>query len=392
VTDGNKGHRQRLKERFLLGESDALDDEALLELLLTYAIPQKDVQPLARGLLDSFGGLDQAFAADYDALRAIDGIGEHAAVLLRLIGYIGAEHPSVPRALVAGSVERSPRCPPVPGPRGRTTGTGETPALPGEQRGERPALPGTETSWRAVEPYNANNASKAGLFAETELALLTYGRLGDLAATLSEMRDGALPQRSRATRVAITRTIQERLTAWGPPAWVCRDLVACAREGRTADLRLLLLLHTVRQDPFLYDVLQGVVWLRWREGRTAIGRVDVQRFLDAAGSAHLEIERWSLATREKLAGNALTIPRDYGLLQGARGGAVKHIVEPVISPRAAAHLGRLLAAEGFPIEEAPNHPDWRIWLVDAPRARALLASGSADVLPAPAAQRGERPW
>lgn len=377
MTNGSKGHRQRLKERFLLQTPDALGDEALLELLLTYAIPQKDVRPLARRLLDNFGGLDQALVADYDALRAIDGIGEHAAVLLRLIGYIGAEHPPAPLALVAGSADVSPV--PVVHPRG--PGTGGT-----------PTLPATETSWRAVGPYNANNASKAGLFAETEFALLTYGRLGDLAATLREMRDGGLPQRSRATRVAIVRTIQERLTAWGPPTWVCRDLVACAREGRTADLRLLLLLHTVRQDPFLYDVLQGVVWPRWREGRTAIGRVDVQRFLDAAGSAHPEIERWSLATREKLAGNALTIPRDYGLLQGTRGGAAKHIVEPVISPRVAAHLGRLLAAEGFPIDEAPNHPDWRIWLVDAPRARALLASGSADVLPAPAAQRGERPW
>ena len=138
MTDGSKGHRQRLKERFLLGKPDALGDEALFELLLTYAIPQKDVRPLARRLLDSFGGLDQAFAADYDALRSIDGIGEHAAVLLRLIGYIGAEHPSAPLALVPGSAGVSP----VPGPRGCTTGTGETPALPDTaralQEGERP--------------------------------------------------------------------------------------------------------------------------------------------------------------------------------------------------------------------------------------------------------------
>ena len=38
------GHRQRLKERILAGE-------ALLELLLTYALPQHDTQPLARDLL-----------------------------------------------------------------------------------------------------------------------------------------------------------------------------------------------------------------------------------------------------------------------------------------------------------------------------------------------------
>lgn len=66
VTDTIKGHRQRLKERFLAGEQRALGDEALLELLLTYAIPQKDVRPLAERLL----------AADDVALRDVDGIGE----------------------------------------------------------------------------------------------------------------------------------------------------------------------------------------------------------------------------------------------------------------------------------------------------------------------------
>ena len=45
------GHRQRLRERFLVRESGALTDEALLELLLCYAIPQRDVQPLAKRLI-----------------------------------------------------------------------------------------------------------------------------------------------------------------------------------------------------------------------------------------------------------------------------------------------------------------------------------------------------
>lgn len=37
----NKGHRQRLRERFINGEAGSRSDEALLELLLTYAIPQR---------------------------------------------------------------------------------------------------------------------------------------------------------------------------------------------------------------------------------------------------------------------------------------------------------------------------------------------------------------
>ena len=45
MADTGKGHRQRLKARFLTGEAQGGTDEALLKLLLTYAIPQKDVRP-----------------------------------------------------------------------------------------------------------------------------------------------------------------------------------------------------------------------------------------------------------------------------------------------------------------------------------------------------------
>jgi DNA repair protein RadC len=43
-----RGHRQRLRERFLTGGADALPDYELLELLLFLAIPQRDTKPLAR--------------------------------------------------------------------------------------------------------------------------------------------------------------------------------------------------------------------------------------------------------------------------------------------------------------------------------------------------------
>ena len=54
---GNKGHRQRLRDRFTVEGKDSLSEESLLELLLTYAIPRKDVQPLAKSLLAEFGTL-----------------------------------------------------------------------------------------------------------------------------------------------------------------------------------------------------------------------------------------------------------------------------------------------------------------------------------------------
>ena len=45
------GHRQRLRQRFLEGGSDALRDYELLEMVLYGALPRGDVKPLAKDLI-----------------------------------------------------------------------------------------------------------------------------------------------------------------------------------------------------------------------------------------------------------------------------------------------------------------------------------------------------
>lgn len=79
------GHRQRLRERFLAQEESALTEEALLELLLTYAIPQRDVRPLAQSLLDTFGSLAAVFCANHEDLLRVKGIQTASAALLQLV-------------------------------------------------------------------------------------------------------------------------------------------------------------------------------------------------------------------------------------------------------------------------------------------------------------------
>lgn len=79
------GHRQRLRERFLTAAGDGLSDAELLELLLTYAIPRRDVGPMARQLLERFGRLPEVFAAGYGELIDIPGIGEQAASLIQIV-------------------------------------------------------------------------------------------------------------------------------------------------------------------------------------------------------------------------------------------------------------------------------------------------------------------
>lgn len=82
------GHRERLKAHFIAGDEGAYTDEVLLELLLTYAIPQRDVQPLAKKLLATFGSLSAVLSADIATLCKQEGIKEHSAVLLKLTDWI----------------------------------------------------------------------------------------------------------------------------------------------------------------------------------------------------------------------------------------------------------------------------------------------------------------
>ena len=48
------GHRQRLRQRFLRGGIVALNDYEVLELILSGAIPRRDVKPIAKALIERF--------------------------------------------------------------------------------------------------------------------------------------------------------------------------------------------------------------------------------------------------------------------------------------------------------------------------------------------------
>lgn len=80
----HKEHRRRVKERFLRNGLEDFSPHELLELLLFYAVPQKDTNELAHRLILHFGSLSRVFAASYEDLCKVDGIGDHAATLLRL--------------------------------------------------------------------------------------------------------------------------------------------------------------------------------------------------------------------------------------------------------------------------------------------------------------------
>jgi hypothetical protein len=82
------GHRERVRRRFIAREPEALTDEALLELLLSYSIPRRDVQPLAKHLLAHFGSLNAVLAAKPTELRKVRGIKDTSIALVKLVQHL----------------------------------------------------------------------------------------------------------------------------------------------------------------------------------------------------------------------------------------------------------------------------------------------------------------
>ena len=79
------GHRQRLRDKFLLNMGEDLADYELLELVLFYLIPRKDVKPISKDLIKKFGSFSKVINANISDLILVDGIQETTAIGLKLL-------------------------------------------------------------------------------------------------------------------------------------------------------------------------------------------------------------------------------------------------------------------------------------------------------------------
>lgn len=80
-----RGHRRRLRTRFLHALGADFASYELLELALSFAIPRKDTKELAKRLMQRFGSITAVLEAEPAELRQVDGVGEACVVLLKLL-------------------------------------------------------------------------------------------------------------------------------------------------------------------------------------------------------------------------------------------------------------------------------------------------------------------
>jgi len=95
------GHRERLRQRFREAGSEAVTDYELLELVLFRALPRRDLKPLAKQLLATFGSFAEALSAPRERLAEIKGLGEGAITDLKIV------HAAANR-LLRGQVKKRP--------------------------------------------------------------------------------------------------------------------------------------------------------------------------------------------------------------------------------------------------------------------------------------------
>ena len=79
------GHRRRLRERFLKSGLAGFAEHEVVEMILTLAIPLRDVKEPAKALLARFGNLRGVMDAPRSELQAVAGVGEVAATALQVI-------------------------------------------------------------------------------------------------------------------------------------------------------------------------------------------------------------------------------------------------------------------------------------------------------------------
>jgi DNA repair protein RadC len=87
-----KGHRQRLRNKFLEGGLERFSDEEVVEFLLTLGTPRGDLKLPAREALKRFGSLSGVLSAPIEELTKVKGIGSKNALYLKIVHQVAGRY------------------------------------------------------------------------------------------------------------------------------------------------------------------------------------------------------------------------------------------------------------------------------------------------------------
>lgn len=83
--NSHKDHRKRLRDKVFRNGLSCLAKHEIVELLLTYAIPRIDTNPIAHNLIDNFGSFSNIIDGDYHDLIKVEGVGHESALFINLL-------------------------------------------------------------------------------------------------------------------------------------------------------------------------------------------------------------------------------------------------------------------------------------------------------------------
>lgn len=92
LEDIRKGHRKRLREKFINAGLSGFHDYEIVELLLTLGSPRKDCKPQAKEAIRRFKTLRGVLSAPVEELQQIEGIGPHSAFGIKLVREVAREY------------------------------------------------------------------------------------------------------------------------------------------------------------------------------------------------------------------------------------------------------------------------------------------------------------
>lgn len=92
LQERGKGHRERLRQRFLNGGLKRFSDEEVIEFLLTLGTPRGDLKLPARRALKQFSSLSGVLSAPIEKLTEIKGIGPKNALYLKLVHQVAGRY------------------------------------------------------------------------------------------------------------------------------------------------------------------------------------------------------------------------------------------------------------------------------------------------------------